>query len=194
MVLIDKIKEWFDGNQPSSFVKIPFSLAKTESDAAVKIKYKGHLYVSPMPFGPYDPYNTIFKEYISHKIKYVMMLVTDAEILNKNKKKMKIINFYEKNGLTVLRLPFQDLSAPPYKKLAEAVPKMIKILENGNNLVTHCNAGVGRTGIVTACIVSHVLGLDGVESIEYIKNHMMINLTSEQKNIIIKWAKEFQKD
>jgi protein-tyrosine phosphatase len=138
-----------------------------------------------MPFGPYDTRNKIFKDYQRNKIKSVLALVTDSELERKGRK--DLFDFYLKHGMKPLRMPFPDLSAPLLQEVTNTIPLVIKALESGN-LAVHCNAGVGRTGIVVACIAITLNKLSGEEALQFIRETMMVNLTDEQKRFICKWA------
>jgi protein-tyrosine phosphatase len=172
--MIRKLINWLQGPQPTNFVEIP-------------LPTPGKLFVSPMPFGPYDPHHNVFKDLQTHKVTTVLSMVTDEEVAKKCKKR-NLFHFYEQNGMNNLRIPFQDLSAPPLESVSETVPLLVKELKDGNNCSIHCNAGVGRTGILAACISSYVLHIDGDKAIAHIREQMMVNLTDEQKRIIYKWA------
>jgi len=172
--MIRRFMDWLQGQQPSNMVRIP-------------LPTKGKLYVSPMPWGPYDPRSKLIKDYRHYKIKAVLTMVIDEEIRKKCKKK-NLLQFYKEQGYAVYRIPFQDLSAPPLEQVTEVLPQVLESLESGNHTVIHCNAGVGRTGILAACISAQVFRYTGPQAIDYVKGHMMVNLTSEQQRIIEKWA------
>ena len=61
---------------------------------------------------------------------------------------------------------------------------MVGYLRAGARVVVHCNAGVGRTGVMTCCIVRDIHDLATGEAIEYVRSHMQTNMTDEQKRLI----------
>ncbi len=162
--------------KPTSFTRIPLPV-------------KGRLFVSAMPYGPYDTRNGILKSYLRHRIPLVLMLVTDGELEKKARRDIR--GLYEKNGIAVHRLPIADLTAPRLDELDRALPALVEHLQRGK-LAVHCNAGVGRTGVIAACLTTAIMGCSGAEAIAHIREHMMTDLTDEQQRIILKWASERQ--
>ena len=62
--MLAKIRGIFD-RQSKNFVRIP-------------LKSKGRLFVSPMPYGPYDKFNEVINSYKHYKVRNVVILVTEA--------------------------------------------------------------------------------------------------------------------
>ena len=94
--------------QEKNFVRIPLDV-------------KGHLYISPMPYGPYDRGNTLMKIYLKHKIDYAILLVTDAEL--EKKAKRDLLAAYKKNGIGTIRYPIADYTSPELHALMQASQK-----------------------------------------------------------------------
>ena len=42
----------------------------------------------------------------------------------------------------------------------------------GNHLVVHCHAGIGRTGMFAACLAVHNLGCSSVEAISWVRQRI----------------------
>lgn len=157
------------GNREKTCVRIP-------------LETKGKLFVSPMPFGPYDPGNALLKVYKQNHIKFVVMLVTDVELAKKAKR--DVIAIYKQNGIEPIRFPFADYTSPELHQFSKVVDKAAGYLRAGANVAVHCNAGVGRTGVMTCCIVRDVRKIAAQEAIDYVKQHMQTKMTDEQMRLV----------
>jgi protein-tyrosine phosphatase len=150
----------------------------------IPLEVGGRLYVSPMPYGPYDTTNALLRVYRRHHISRVIALVTDGEV--KQKAKRNLFGIYAKHGMAVFRVPFPDLTAPVQQDISRDMPGILEALKS-ENVVVHCNAGIGRTGIMVCCIIRAIRGCSGEEAIDYVRSHMHTDLTSEQRRFICTW-------
>ncbi|MCF7817248.1 MAG: dual specificity protein phosphatase family protein [Kiritimatiellales bacterium] len=153
------------GKQEKTCVRIPLDV-------------KGQLYVSPMPFGPYDPGNALLKIYKQHHIAFAIMLVTDAEL--EKKAKRDLLSIYKQNNIQPIRFPIADYTSPELHAFSKTVDQVSGYLRAGAHMAVHCNAGVGRTGVMTCCIVRDITGMTTGEAIEYVRQFMQTNMTNEQ--------------
>lgn len=150
--------------------------------ARIPLDVKGKLYVSPMPFGPYDPGNALLKVYKQQHIQFVVMLVTDVELARKAKR--NVLEIYKKNGIEPIRFPFADYTSPDLHQISKTVDRVSGYLRAGANVAVHCNAGVGRTGVMTCCIVRDIMRIPAQEAIDYVKQFMQTNMTDEQMRLV----------
>lgn len=152
----------------------------------IPLKAQGRLYASPMPYGPYDPFNRLIKEYRGKHIDIVVPLVTDEEV--KKKAARDIYKVYAKEGLDVLKFTIPDLTSPSLEEVSTSIGRIVQQLLDGKRIVVHCNAGLGRTGVVLACVVARVEGRSGDEAIAFIKQFLHLNMTDEQIRFVGKWT------
>ena len=88
-----------------------FLFGKQEKNCMrIPLEVKGKLYVSPMPYGPYDPGNALLKTYKQRRIEFAVMLVTDAEL--EKKAKRDLLAIYKKNNIQPIRFPIADYTSP----------------------------------------------------------------------------------
>ena len=147
----------------------------------IPLDTKGQLYASPMPFGAYDRGSRLIKIYKQCHIEHVLMVITDAELDKKSRRNLR--KLYLNNDISCTQFSIKDFQAPSYRLVNELVNEALCRLSS-QNIVVHCHAGVGRTGIAVCCIVKAVKKCSADEAIEYAKKHMEINMTAEQIRII----------
>jgi protein-tyrosine phosphatase len=57
-------------------------------------------------------------------------------------------------GMTFLSLPIRDRQVPHSESsLNSTLQKMDAVLSSGKNVLVHCRQGIGRTGLVAACLL-----------------------------------------
>lgn len=60
----------------------------------------------------------------------------------------------ERQGLRFISLPMDDRQVPSSRiQLISLIENMRDVLNDGKNVVLHCRQGVGRTGLVAACLL-----------------------------------------
>ncbi|HWQ83244.1 MAG TPA: dual specificity protein phosphatase family protein [Anaerolineales bacterium] len=139
----------------SALTRLPFDLP-------------GAVYRSPMPLGPYDPDQELLKDYHAANIDLVVMLSATGEDVRLTG--LDLACLYQRAGFKILQLPIPDFSTPPREALAGVLEKIRAAALQGQNVVIHCSAGIGRTGLVSACLARQTLGLDGEAAIAWVRD------------------------
>jgi protein-tyrosine phosphatase len=121
-----------------------------------------------MPFGDFDPAGEILHAYRQEKISVVVLLAEEAECLQRTG--LNLLDLYSKKGFEVIHLPISDFSVPSKRELEAALRRTLQCAQAGLNIVIHCHAGIGRTGLFAAFFAKHVLGLSGKEAINWVRN------------------------
>lgn len=158
----------------------------------IPLDVPGRLFASPMPYGPYDPFNQLIREYRRNRVNVVVPLVTDEEMAKKAARNLPKV--YAGEQIDVIRFPIPDLTSPSLAEVTQSIEKIVGELRAGKRVVVHCNAGLGRTGVVLACILCRISGMSGNDAISYIKSYLSLKMTDEQVRFVRKWTEAFPKD
>jgi hypothetical protein len=153
-------------------------------------KLKGKIFRSAMPFCVYDEKRTLFAQFQKCRVSAVLVLAGRTECLEKAG--VDLIDFYTERGLQVIHLPIPDFGVPRKAVVQRVLQKVIRLANDGNNIVIHCFAGVGRTGTIAACLAGEVFGDSGMEAIRRVRTWIGDGSveTREQKRFVIEYCAE----
>src|SRR4030042_34210 len=60
---------------------------------------------------------------------------------------LNLKSLYLKQGFQLIHLPIPDFDVPSKEDLEEAIKKTVEHAHAGQNILIHCHAGLGRTGL-----------------------------------------------
>jgi protein-tyrosine phosphatase len=148
-------------------IELPFSLP-------------GKIFRSPMPFSRFDK-QEVWPSYLEEEIGLVVILTEQQEYLVYAGKDLP--EFYRSNGMETLHVPVPDFGIPEDLVGWQAgLDEAVSAAKNGKNVVVHCLAGIGRTGIFLACLAKEHLGMEGQDAISWVRESVtgaMENLQQE---------------
>jgi hypothetical protein len=143
----------------------------------------GRVFRSPMPFGSFDPEGQVLRLYEQAGVRVVIVLAEGDEIAKKTGR--DLLNDYATHNIEAVHLPFRDFSVPALTVLRQAVETVWSHAREGQNVAVHCNAGIGRTGMVMACLARQELGFSAVEAINWVRQYIPGAVeTAEQVRVV----------
>lgn len=131
----------------------------------------GKVYRSPMPYSPmFDPDGQVLQAYLDAGITWVVMLTPLKEVVALTG--MDLIAHYKTHGLRIIHAPIQDFSVPTEGALQVPIQQTLDAAWLGENIVIHCHAGLGRTGLFAACLAKVVFDLNGEEAFIWVRQYI----------------------
>ena len=128
----------------------------------------GKVYRSAMPNGRFDYEETLMEEYRQAKIDVVVMLVSDEE--GKAQAGVDLRKYYAEEGYETIHLPIVDFDVPEDEgALENALQAAIQAVKGEKNIVVHCLAGLGRTGMFLGLLARRTMGMEGAEAIMWLR-------------------------
>jgi len=100
----------------------------------------------------------------------------------------------EQQGLEFLSYSIKDRGYPDQQELKQFLTPLIKQVEKGTQVAIHCKGGIGRTGIVSCCLlIEH--GYSAQQAIELVSKARGRSVpdTDEQKAFVFDYEKAFGK-
>ena len=149
--------------------------------------WSGKLAVSPRPRGG-DWLEDAILAWKREGIDEVLSLLTPDE--EKDLDLNKEADVAKRQGMTFRSFPIPDRQVPASRPaLAQTLEEMGEDLASGKNVLIHCRQGIGRTGLVAACLLVSQ-GLDTLTAIERVSSArgLPVPETEEQRRWIDRYA------
>jgi hypothetical protein len=87
----------------------------------------------------------------------------------------------DEHGLCWLSYPIEDFGLPDDQRSFDSlITDLVGRIEAGGSVCVHCRMGVGRTGIVLACVVGRLFGIPGQQAIRTVRKVRTAIETGEQ--------------
>jgi len=143
------------------------------------------VYRSTMPFSRrYDPEGKVYQAYQANQISTVIMLTSDTEAMEKSGRDLR--SLYIEHGLDVVHLPIDDFGTPTVPQLQDAVEEASQHLEAGKSIAIHCHAGLGRTGMFSACLARKILGMTAEEATTWVRQNIPGAVETPEQGSMVK--------
>lgn len=128
----------------------------------------GRVFRSPTPGSRmFDPEDQVLALYQENGIQTVVALNDEDEHLRHSGQ--NLLQRYRQAGLRVISAPVPDFSAPPSGHWDAALTEAAQAICEGENLVVHCHAGIGRTGMFVALLAHQLLDLNAEDAIAWVR-------------------------
>ena len=120
----------------------------------------------------------------THKIAVVIILCKEDECRLNFGGDLK--KFYEDAGARVRFYPIPDFGVTNEKDINEIIDNIILESHQGNNILIHCRAGIGRTGMVLACLAKKVFNITGKEAVEWVRKYVIGAVETDVQHKLVK--------
>ncbi len=105
------------------------------------------------------------------------------------------VSHARRSGLEFLSFPIPDRQVPRSEtELGATLEKLNRMLSDGKNILVHCRQGIGRTGLVAACLlVKNGMSPGAAVDLVSAARGLPVPETTEQRDWIERYAPAFTK-
>ncbi|TPX32328.1 hypothetical protein SmJEL517_g04503 [Synchytrium microbalum] len=89
------------------------------------------------------------------------------------------------SGIQFIHYGWQDMSTPSLDLLFKIVQCITRILDTSQKISIHCHAGLGRTGLVIACVLVLRHGLTSDEAISLVRTKRPLSLQTKKQVLCV---------
>jgi len=97
------------------------------------------------------------------------------------------------DGIQYLHVPTEDLTAPDIDKIDSTVDFIAQRIKNGEPVMVHCAAGIGRTGTILASYLIKYKNMSAKEAIELVRSERPGSIQSTSQEIAVSSYEKFLK-
>ncbi len=141
-----------------------------------KVDIKGKLYRFYLPKSKSD-----FEIIQNYQINCVVSVLDNTFLIDKVSRSLTELNIVQKCLIT------PNYGVPDIKELNNVLQFVIECLKKGENILIHCGAGKGRTGLFMACLLCCVSNFTADESIAYLRKYFPAVETTRQFEFVNQW-------
>lgn len=151
----------------------------------VQIASAGDLYIMPKPSGEW--LRDDVKAYREIGISKIVSLLEHDEASDLGLSDEREV--CEAFGIGFVQYPIKDFSLPTTDDFRELVNSICAALKSGTNVAVHCRAGVGRSGMLSSCVLIQ-LAVPPDEAVSFVSEARRVSIpdTPEQYQFIKSFA------